>query len=432
MCDTVVGRASDGSLWLAKNSDREPGEAQVLEHLPRQRRGPRLRCTHIELDDVPETFEVVLSRPAWMWGAEMGVNEHGVAIGNEAVFTRLALETTGLTGMDLLRLALERAATARVAVELIGALLGRHGQGGRMGFRNKGQSYASSFLIVDPREAWVLETAGRVFAATEVAREPGSVRAISNGLTLGGSLDVLGDGALAAALSRGWCKGRSDFDFRRCFSDPVITRLAGAALRSACTTASVARARGQLDLAAMTAALRDHGGPAPGNQLIMSAPLRPRRALAHTRLGADHGQPRGAARRRPTPCVGHRHLEPLPQRVQAGAPGDWHVAPGRAAGAGEERRREPVVAARALASRGARQLAGTRGAGHRRSAEAGGPRARRARRARRLGAPSRRDPRVAFAGAGARGDPDSGGSLVLAANEPLGWLEQVTESSPRP
>jgi secernin len=312
MCDTVVGRASDGSLWLAKNSDREPGEAQVLEHLPRQRRGPRLRCTHIELDDVPETFEVVLSRPAWMWGAEMGVNEHGVAIGNEAVFTRLALETTGLTGMDLLRLALERAATARVAVELIGALLGRHGQGGRMGFRNKGQSYASSFLIVDPREAWVLETAGRVFAATEVAREPGSVRAISNGLTLGGSLDVLGDGALAAALSRGWCKGRSDFDFRRCFSDPVITRLAGAALRSACTTASVARARGQLDLAAMTAALRDHGGPAPGNQLIMSAPCAhaapwPTRASGQTtaslvaQLGG--GLPRVWATGTSSPCL---------------------------------------------------------------------------------------------------------------------------------
>lgn len=39
-----------------------------------------------------------------MWGAEMGANEHGLVIGNEAVWTKIDDDKTEkLLGMDLLR-----------------------------------------------------------------------------------------------------------------------------------------------------------------------------------------------------------------------------------------------------------------------------------------------------------------------------------------
>ncbi len=66
------------------------------------------QCTFISIDQSPETYGVILSKPSWMWGAEMGANEHGVCIGNEAIWSKLTRSDLGkeperLLGMDLVR-----------------------------------------------------------------------------------------------------------------------------------------------------------------------------------------------------------------------------------------------------------------------------------------------------------------------------------------
>ena len=89
MCDTIGRRIGENHSIFAKNSDRSPNEPQIIEFIEHKKHSQdKLKCTYISIDQVEETNAMVISRPVWLWGAEMGVNEHGVCIGNEAVFTK--------------------------------------------------------------------------------------------------------------------------------------------------------------------------------------------------------------------------------------------------------------------------------------------------------------------------------------------------------
>jgi secernin len=231
MCDTFVALPSstaDGSIIFAKNSDREANEAQQLEYHEAKsfRSGAEVRCTYIDIPQVAKTNAVLLSRPFWMWGAEMGANEHGVVIGNEAVFTRLKVKKDGvLTGMDLLRLALERADSARKAKDFIIGMLEKYGQGGVAGYRDKSFVYHNSFIITDKDEAWVLETAGEFWASKKVE----NYYAISNGLTIEDDYDQIHPEAEAFARRKGW--SLPSFGFASSFSDKLYTRFSDCQLR---------------------------------------------------------------------------------------------------------------------------------------------------------------------------------------------------------
>ncbi|MEN8114041.1 MAG: C69 family dipeptidase [Actinomycetota bacterium] len=228
MCDTIVVVRPDGVLF-AKNSDRDANEAQIPEWHPAadHAEGSIVRATYLEIPQVPHTYATLISRPFWMCGAEMGTNEHGVTIGNEAVFTDQPLSDDGLTGMDMLRLTLERAATAEEAVGVLVDLLERYGQGGGCGFEKPSFTYHNSFLVADQTEAWVLETAGSLWATEQVRS---GVRTISNGLTIPGFADE----------HRKWLE----------------TKVSACDVRTGLTAASAKNAVGPGDL---MATLRSHG-----------------------------------------------------------------------------------------------------------------------------------------------------------------------------
>jgi dipeptidase len=204
MCDTLIHETENTRLF-AKNSDRSPNEPNLYLFVPAtDPRDATVACTYRSIPQVPHQNAVFLVKPSWMFGAEMGMNDHGVVIGNEAVFSRAKkTKAPALLGMDLLRLALERAASAREACDVIIELLQSYGQGGNGGF-DRHLEYDNSFLIQDANQSFILEILGKDWAKKEVRGKAN----ISNRMALSGTAD---EGSLPS------------FGFPKRYSEPLFT-----------------------------------------------------------------------------------------------------------------------------------------------------------------------------------------------------------------
>jgi secernin len=258
MCDTIIASAENTAekiLLFGKNSDRQRNEAQALESFPRASHAvdSAVACTYINVPQVARTYAVLLCRPFWIWGAEMGANEYGVVIGNEGLFARSPLPTeNALTGMDLLRLALERASTAADAVKVITTLLERHGQGGNCGHLTPSY-YHNSFMIADSTDAFVLETVGREWLVERVI----GTRAISNEYSIEKTTSSSSAGLPALLRDFGWNPSTAP-NYSELISDPQRAHVGSARVRRA-RAASLLRSQEPLvNVATMMRILRDH------------------------------------------------------------------------------------------------------------------------------------------------------------------------------
>ena len=211
--------SAHGQTLFAKNSDRPQEEAQPLTSRPRERHAESTtaKLQFLEIPQASTTFRHVGSRPYWCRGYEHGFNEHQVVIGNEALPSRLP-ETNSpkLIGMELLRLGLERSATAEQAVDVMTALIERHGQG-RFANDEGVRTYDNIFLAADPHEAYVVEAVGHDWAARRV--EAGAT--ISNVGMIGNDAMSMSHTAVAKAIRDGLYDPANDgrFEFARAFAD---------------------------------------------------------------------------------------------------------------------------------------------------------------------------------------------------------------------
>jgi len=229
MCDTIVINkrlTENRQNVLAKNSDRPLGECQPLGLFPAGTK--RERPAYVKESELAlwegtgvgasgSRYAVLGSRPYWLYGFEMGANEKGLFIGNEAEGSRMPAETVeGILGMDMLRYALEAAADAKEAIALIGKLLETYGQNANASplFDRR---YENTFILADAKETWVMETAGRLWAAKKIPY----METVSNCYTIGTGFDLCSEGLEDCVRKNRWLHPDEPLHFAKAFTKPA-------------------------------------------------------------------------------------------------------------------------------------------------------------------------------------------------------------------
>ena len=274
----ALGRATlDGVTLFGSNCRRRGDQLPTLHRSAGRSHAPeeRIDAGGTGVPQLRETHTAVGVQTRGKWGYHHGVNSLGVAAACSRMRTRLDRESPGLRGPDLVRLMLERAHSARQAVDLATDLIRRHGQG------DDAASGAcdSTFLIADGLEAFVLETAGRHWVYQEVRQ----VRAVSDTSTVRQDWDGVAPGFAGFAIDNGWWPADgSKVDFGGVVApspNPDAMRRWGRA------TLLLEEQNGHIDLAFIRRLLSDHYEGSPDE----ADPIRRRGGPSPLCPHGDHG-----------------------------------------------------------------------------------------------------------------------------------------------
>ncbi|MFO8073052.1 MAG: C69 family dipeptidase [Polyangia bacterium] len=145
---TVDSHRTSTDVQVVPHEKHAPGETIRLTRRKEDDSGPMQRYGREPVGEIPQVRETY----GYLSPAYAPMNEHQLAIGESTFGGREELRSEkGLLDCETTqRLMMERAATAREAIEIGGALIEKHG------WNDEGEA----LTIVDPDEAWVMEIVG--------------------------------------------------------------------------------------------------------------------------------------------------------------------------------------------------------------------------------------------------------------------------------
>ena len=227
----IVGKdaTADGSVLLAHNEDLGDHSVQHYITVPHAAHSPGDVVTlysGVEVPQVEETYGYMASTIFDLHyipgDVTSGINEHQVSVANNLAYQRSAISPCPITGRiiwtEFTKLALQRASTAREAVDVIGGLAQTY---------KLGLDTGTMFAVADPEEGWWIEVAQEgQWVAQRVADDEAVVRANAYRIGVVDFADpdrfLFSDDLVSYAASRGWYSG-GDFHFSDTYGDFTVS-----------------------------------------------------------------------------------------------------------------------------------------------------------------------------------------------------------------
>ncbi len=212
-CDSGTDRTW---MTIVPHLKHKPGEMCKVYFEPKRTKGPNDpdRLDAGEIPQVPETF-------AYLNAAYPIMNEHQLAIGETTIGGRIELKSDEgiLDAPELYRLALERAQTARQAIQTIDELTKSFGY----------NDYGECFTFADPKEVWHFEIfgpgkgkKGAVWAAVRIPDDEIGMSANAGRIRQIELEDkdhfLASENVLSLARERGWWKPGKGEPFEFCYA----------------------------------------------------------------------------------------------------------------------------------------------------------------------------------------------------------------------
>jgi hypothetical protein len=267
MVTALAATTAAGETLFGAGARRPAGEPQAWRHEAARCHSPgqNLRISRLELPEARQTFALLGASDGGGWGLRFGLNEKGLAVGAATIALRLKPDEAGLTGPELVRLALERAANACQAVEVIGDFVSRHGQCPEQPTDGAG----NAFQIADAGEAFVLETCGSHW----VMQQATPIRVVSGVCHVRQDWDRIAHGLADLAIRRGWWpENGSKLDFAAAFGSQGPNH-AEDLHRWGRATLLLEQNRGLIDVPLLRRALAGHGPSGSGDAEMTGSTL---------------------------------------------------------------------------------------------------------------------------------------------------------------
>lgn len=171
-CTTIlVGRlaSADGSVLMAHTEDMDADDVGRIYLVPSAEHDLRevIWLPWETVPQVPKTYRYWAvgnwDKTKYAGDILCGLNENGVGMCCNAIWTKdePLPASTGLKRYSVRQLILDRATSARHAVDIVGYMVEEYGQGGT-------DVMDTAYCVADQNEAWVVEASARIWVARRV------------------------------------------------------------------------------------------------------------------------------------------------------------------------------------------------------------------------------------------------------------------------